>query len=155
MKKEIIIIILLLLSNIVILQVNSEPTDEEINEPYIYWFAPENSFGIESTKTVNWSFFNDFFQDYIDWNLKYKRYIYSEWTDGNQYLTIEKTWNETGFWKFNLIFNAVVDIYSARFTLIVDKVVKNFYHRSGYETYLNFTIPNSNNEVYNLSLIHI
>lgn len=108
-------------------------------KPYNYWFAPDNSFGISEMKTINWSYFKQLFNQYCDWELEYKRYSYSEWTNGNEYMTIEKTWNESGFWKFNLIFDVPVHIYSARFTFACDMVVLNYVEREGYEVWLNYS----------------
>jgi len=106
---------------------------------YHYWYAPENSFGISSTKTVNWSYFKQLFLAHTDWMLEYKRYDYSDWTDGSDYLTIERTWNESGFWKFNLIFDVPVNIYSARFTFGIDLPCLQYVERSDYEIWINYT----------------
>lgn len=108
-------------------------------EAYHYWYAPENSFGIPSTKTVNWSYFKSLFLEHTDWMLEYKRYEYSDWTDGSDYLTIERTWNDTGFWKFNLIFDVPVHVYSARFTFGIDLNCLQYVERSGYEVWINYS----------------
>ncbi|GAH06120.1 unnamed protein product, partial [marine sediment metagenome] len=106
---------------------------------YNYWYAPENSFGISSTKTVNWSYFKQLFLKHTDWMLEYKRYDYSEWMDDSDYLTIERSWNDTGYWKFNLILDVPVDIYSARFTFGIDISCLQYVERSGHEIWLNYT----------------
>ncbi len=109
-------------------------------EAYIYWYAPPNSFGIRETKTVNWSYFKQLFNSHTDWILEYKRYENSEWTEGNQYLTINKTWNTSGgFWKISLEFDVPIDIYSARFTFGCDLVVLDYVEREGYEVWLNYS----------------
>lgn len=115
---------------------SGEPND---SVAYHYWYAPENSFGIQEMKTVNWSYFKQLFLAHITWMLEYKRYESSEWTDGLDYLTIERTWNESGFWKFNLILDVPVDIYSARFTFGIDLPCLQYVERSGYEVWINYT----------------
>lgn len=117
--------------------VGDEPPLEP--EAYHYWYAPPNSFGIQETKTVNWSYFKQLFLAHTDWMLEYKRYEYSEWTDGLDYLTIERTWNDTGFWKFNLILDVPVNIYSARFTFGIDLPCLQYVEREGYEVWINYT----------------
>lgn len=115
------------------------PTKPLDVEAYDYWYAPEDSFGIRETKIVNWSFFKELFLAHTDWILEYKRYSYSDWTDGSDYLTIERTWNDSGFWKFNLILDVPVDIYSARFTFGVDLPCLQYVERSGHEVWINYT----------------
>jgi len=113
--------------------------DPPSGSPYDYWYAPPNSFGIEEMKTVNWSYFKDLFLAHTDWMLEYKRYSYNDWTDGLDYLTIERTWNDTGFWKFNLILDVPVDIYSARFTFGIDLPCLQYVEHEGYEVWVNYT----------------
>jgi len=71
--------------------------------------------------------------------LEYKRYSYSSWTDGDQYLTIERTWNDSGFWKFNLILDVPVNVYSARFTFGIDLPCLQYIERDGYEIWINYS----------------
>lgn len=124
-------------------------SDDDTPQPYFYEYMPENTFGIPYMKTVNWSYFRELFNQYCDWELEYKRYSYNEWTDGNDYLTIEKQFNETlGGWKFNLILDVPVDVYSARFTFACNLNVLNYVERDGYQVNLNYTIPGTN-ETYN------
>jgi len=120
-----------------------------IPEPYIYYTMPDNSFGSGDFKVVNWSYFKEFFKqgDSIDWLLEYKRYSYSDWTNGNQYLTIGKDWKEEGFWKITLNFSCPVDVYTARFTLGLDKSCIDSYDRDETEVLINFSIPNTD-EIY-------
>ena len=116
-----------------------QPIADEDVKAYHYWYAPEDSFGISSFKEVNWSHFKKLFNEHTNWLLEYKRYSYSEWTNGNQYLTINKTWNESGFWKFNLILDVPVNVYSARFTFGCDLQVLDYVEREGYEIWLNYS----------------
>lgn len=117
---------------------------------YEYFYAPENSFGMGNAifKNVNWTYFRQLFNQYVDWSLEYKRYSYSSWADGSSYLTIEKTWNESGFWKFNLILDVPVDIYSARFTFGVDIVVSDYIERNG--SVVEFSVPTGDGDYYNV-----
>lgn len=48
------------------------------------------------------------------WRLEYKRYSSSSWTNGNQYLSISRSY-DAGSWKFKLTFTCPVPIFSARF----------------------------------------
>ena len=88
--------------------VKQENVEDEnpIPEPYLYenFTPPSNSFGMGNTtfKTVNWSYFKQLFNQHCSWMLEYN--LGSGWQDGSEYLTIEKSWNESlGGWKFNLI----------------------------------------------------
>lgn len=88
----------------------------------------------------NTAFFQAF-RNHISWNLEYKLNENSSWTDGRQYLTIDKTFsNTTGTWKFNLILDVPVAVYSARFTFGVDVPVLEYIERSAqYQYYLNYS----------------
>ena len=108
----IIFIITILVLSIFPLTVHSDPE----GEPFLYEFVdvPDNSFGVSDywIKTVNWSYFKSLFNQYMDWNLEYKRYSYSDWVNGNEYLDIEKNWNDSlEGWKFNLILDVPVDVF--------------------------------------------
>jgi len=128
----------ILVSSTFVLSVDSDnPSDD--SPAYDYWYAPENSFGISETKTINWSYFKSLFLAHTDWMLEYKRYSYSSWTDGDQYLTIERTWNDSGFWKFNLILDVPVNVYSARFTFGIDLPCLQYIERDGYEIWINYS----------------
>ena len=106
---------------------------------YDYWYAPENSFGISETKSVNWSYFKQLFNEHFYKNARYKRYSHSEWTDGTQYLTLNKTWNDTGFWKVDIILDVPIDLYSVNISFGCDLPVLNYIERDGYEIWLNYT----------------
>ncbi len=129
---------------------NNIVADESL-EPYIYEYAPSNSFGATVFKFVNWNFFKDFFSSRLHWNMEYKRYSSSSWTNGNQYVDIVRTWNESGFWKFSLELDVPVDIYSVRFTFAMDKTVLSYVNRTDHYVYdLNVPIEGTN-EFYNVS----
>jgi len=50
----------ILVSSTFVLSVDSDnPSDD--SPAYDYWYAPENSFGISETKTINWSILNHYF----------------------------------------------------------------------------------------------
>jgi len=111
--------------------------------PYDYIYAPGSNtgtgFGHNYVKLVNWTFFKNKFQTHTNWSLEYKRYSYSSWTDGSSYLSIQKTWNDSGFWKFKLTLNVPVNIYSARFTFGIDINCLQYINRSGTEIFINYT----------------
>ena len=141
--------IVLVSSSMLLIPTSDEPPGDEPDSPaYDYWYAPPNSFGIKETKSVNWSHFKSLFNAHTDWILEYKRYSYSDWTEGNEYLSVDKTWNETGFWKINLTFTAPVDVYEARFTFACDLVVLDYVEKDGYEIWLNYSANET--EVYNM-----
>ncbi|NIQ88017.1 MAG: hypothetical protein GWN93_02585, partial [Deltaproteobacteria bacterium] len=114
-------------------------------EAYHYWYAPENSFGIQDMRTVNWSFFKEKFTKHTYWRLQYKRYEWNDWTNGNQYLTVNRTWNESGFWKINLTFTAPVDVYEARFIFACNLSVLQYVEKDDYEVWLNYSFNATEN----------
>ena len=120
----------------------------EIPEPYIYTYAPSNSFGATSFKEVNWSYFKQLFNAHTSWLLEYKRYSTSSWTNGNQYLSINKTWMDDGYWKFGLYLNVPIDVYAARFTFACDLQLLNYVDKGENQIYLNYPISNTD-EYYN------
>jgi len=79
-------------AGVMLIPVGDEPPEPLIPEPYLYeeFIAPDNSFGIGDTtfKTVNWSYFQDFFNEAFGKRVKYK--LNDVWHLGNQYLTIDK-----------------------------------------------------------------
>ena len=113
---------------------------------YINYSTPSNSFGVNSfqTRTVNWSYFKQLFTSYIDYTLEYQ-VNNGSWQNGNEYLSIDKTWHDDGYWKINQTFNNPSHEYiNARFTIVVDAVVLNYVNISGdYCYYLNYSVPDS------------
>ena len=135
--------------------VGNSSTDDEvvIPEPYLYeeFIKPSNSFGLDNTtfKSVNWSYFKQLFNAHTQWSLEYD--IGQGWQNGNQYLGVDKTWNETlGGWKINLTFTNPSSMnVKARFTFACDLVVLDFVERDGTQVNLNYTVPGTD-EVYNV-----
>jgi len=81
------------------------PLDPDI-EAYHYWSAPEHSFGISSTKTVNWSYFKQLFLAHTDWMLEYKRYEYSDTEDDKTIQQIgDEPFNNTDYLGWELLDN--------------------------------------------------
>lgn len=128
-----------------------EEAEPEV-EPYIYEheIMPENSMGPSEfiTKEVNWSYFKSFFNSHTNWVLEYKRYEWSDWTEGNEYLDIDKTWNNDGYWKINLTFFAPVDVYSARFTFACDLIVLDYVEIDETEVWMNYSANST--EIYSV-----
>lgn len=90
---------------------------------------------------IDYTDFFNLFKDHHDWNLEYKLNENSSWMDGNAYLTIGRTWIEDmGYWKFNLVIDAPIDVYMARFTFAVDLPVLDYVEKSGsYQYFLNYS----------------
>lgn len=80
----------------------------------------------------------------IFWSLDYKRYQSSEWTNGNQYLSIGKTWDEGGFWKFTLTLTVPVNIYQGRFTFACNVSILQYVERDNHTLYFNYTSSQGN-----------
>ena len=121
-------------------------SDKEVITPigdptnaYDIWNAPLQSFGIQTMKTVNWSFFKNKFQNHFYKDCMYKRYSYSPWQNGNSYVNIDKTWNATGFWKINITLDVPVDIYEVNISFGCDLPVLDYIEREGFEIWLNYT----------------
>jgi len=137
-----------------ILEASIDDTVVAVGDPpdppaYDYWYAPENSFGIDSTRSVNWSHFKQLFKNNFDYLLEYR--INDEWVEGNEYLSIGCDWqgNDSGYWKINLTFtkppSPEMDV---RFTIGMNKQVLDYVERAGqYEYWINYTANNT--EVYN------
>jgi hypothetical protein len=87
-----IIIIFGLVGSGIVLWDNSDekttPSDEVTPEPYHYFYAPENSFGISSWKSVNWSYFWSFFENNTYYKCAYFNKTSGGWTDCSDYLSI-------------------------------------------------------------------
>jgi len=122
---------------------------DETNNPFDYWYAPDNSFGISEYKTINWTYFKNLITSHSSWNLIYKRYSYSDWTNGNQYMNINLIWNESGYYKITLTFDAIVDVYDARFVFDCNLYCLDYIEKTGNEVWFNISIPNTY-EQYNL-----
>jgi len=114
--------------------------------PYDIITPPANSFGTSNMKVINWTYFRNLFQQHTNWILEYKRYSTDPWTNGNQYLTIDRQWNDSGYWKYDLILDVPVHVYSARFTFGIDVPCIKYVERSGYEVWLNYSVDD--NETY-------
>jgi hypothetical protein len=73
------------------------PTGDESKEPlklepYIYWSAPPDSFGISETKDVNISFYRSWLNSTVVWSLQ-KSTDNVHWLDCSKLLLVEKDWN--------------------------------------------------------------
>jgi len=121
------------------------PIGDEINNTpaYIYehFIPPENSFGIGETtfKTVNWSYFKQLFSNHFYKHATYKRYSYSDWQVGSEYVGIEKNWNDTGFWKINITLDIPVDLYEVNISFGCDLPVLDYVERDDTEIWINYT----------------
>jgi len=95
----------------------------------------------EEPEPVDYTPFFNAFKNHCFWTLSYKLNEDSEWADGIDYLTIEKDWIEDmGYWKFNLIIDVPVPVFSARFSFAVDLPVLDYVEKSGqYQYFLNYS----------------
>jgi hypothetical protein len=121
---------------------NTVVADEPEPSPYDYVYGPGGQgglFGCNQAKVVNWTFFKALFNAHTRWILEYKSYSSSVWTNGASYLTIQKTWNSSGFWKFNLILDVPVNVYSVRFSFGCDLPCLQYVERSGTEVWVNYS----------------
>ena len=132
-----------------VVSVGDPPLD---GEPFLYehFVPPDGSFGMGETtfKTVNWSYFKELFLAHTDWMMEYKLTSGSEWTETpyGEYWYFNRTWNESGFWKFDLILDVPVDIASARFTMGIDIPALQYVERDGWSVWLNYSV--GENETY-------
>ena len=104
--------------------------------------ARADSFGnAQEIEPMDHTGFFNALRDHTEWSLEYKRYLNSSWTDGSDYMTIEKTQiDDQGMWKFNLILDVPVRIESCRFTFGVDLPVLSYVEKVGeYQYLLNYS----------------
>jgi hypothetical protein len=128
--------------------VNVVRADDPVGQPFDYWYAPSNSFGISETKTVNYSYFKHWLNDNFGWRLEYKRYSYSDWYQDNSYMNITRVWNESGFYKITITLTVPVQVYRIRFILYGNLDVLDYLEKDGSELWINYTI--NENDVYSL-----
>lgn len=115
------------------------------SEAYFYWTAPPSSFGIKNMRFLNETFFQQKFQNHFYKDAMYKRYSYSDWQNGNQYVTVNKTWNSSGFWKIDIILDIPVDIYEVNISFGCDIPVLQYIDREGYEIWIVYQANNTEN----------
>ncbi len=127
--------------------VNNVKADETIT-PFDYYYAPDNSFGIKETKTINWTFFKNWINNNFGFRAEYKINNNDEWQLGNEYLTINKTWNDTGFYKITILLNVPIDLFSIRFIFYSNINILDYIERNNYEITFNYTF--NNDETYSL-----
>jgi len=135
--------------------------EEVVNEPYIYHFSPENSFGIDYVRELNVSYFKSLFRNNFDVTLEYNLDNgQNVWIEGNQFLDVSYDWqNDSNYWKINFTFNkpetpVTVD---ARFTVVMNLNVLNYVEAdvdNPYCYFLNYTVPNSRNPITNESEVY-
>jgi len=117
----------------------TDPPDPPVESAgYDYWYAPSNSFGMSSFKTINWTYFKQYLQNEFHYIATYK--LNDAWHDGNQYLTFNKEWNQTGgYWKLKPSVNIPVDIQGLNVTFWCNKSVLQYVERNNYEIWFNIS----------------
>ena len=142
-------------------EIGEETQDGPLNEPYIYHYAPENSFGTSNWHDVNWSFFKTLFRNNFDVTLEYNLDNgQNVWIEGNQYLDTSFEWqDDNDYWKINFTFNKPQTQYAvdARFTVVMNLNVLNYVEPDPVNPYcyfLNYTVPNSMNPFTNESEVY-
>lgn len=105
---------------------------------YHYWYAPENSFGIAETKTLNWSYWKPWLKNNFYWNLTASPNLV-DWYDANELLTINLDWDKTNASaKVTIILNttgAPTDLYY-RFELGCNFSLKSYINKSENHEYI-------------------
>jgi len=61
-------------------------------KPYIYWTAPKNSIGVDKTTDINVTFYRNWLNTTVAWNLE-KSTDNSHWINCTKLLKIKKDWN--------------------------------------------------------------
>jgi len=124
---------------------------------YHYWYAPENSFGIQEMKEVNWSYFWQLFRQHSAWQLEAWHPVLEEWVSEwqgenlNNWLNITRTRNETTNASEKITLNVTnnhptQDLFF-RFTFGIDLRVKEYINHSNWYEYV-LTYPANETENY-------
>ena len=80
---------------------NESDPQNSSNPAFEYWYAPPNSFGIQQTKSVNWSWFWKIFKQNSMWQLEAWHPVQEVWVDNwqgqnlNEWLNITRIRNES------------------------------------------------------------
>jgi len=133
----------------------SSTGDEPLNgSAYNYWYAPENSFGIQQTKNVNFTFWKKWLKQYFSYELEARPNNESEWQNANELLNVSLVFNEiNNTCKVSLVLNtsqAPKSLYY-RFTLVANRSVISHINKSvSYQ----YTINLSANATENYSLVY-
>jgi outer membrane protein assembly factor BamB len=128
--------------------------DPPLDSPaYDYWYAPENSFGIQETKTVNWSYWKSWLKDNFHWQLQGSPNGNVWYNDTLGLMEVGIDWNEiNNTAKVTLTLNttnAPQSLYY-RFELGCNASLKSYINKSSNYEYT-LTLPANLTEDYNLS----
>jgi len=121
---------------------------------YDYWYAPENSFGMQQRKSVNFTFWRSWLKKYFSYELEARQNNESAWQNANELLNVSLLFNETNnTCKVALTLNttnAPMSLYY-RFTLVANRSVISHVNKSANYTY----VLNLNaNQTENYSLVY-
>ena len=129
--------------------------DEPLNgSAYNYWSAPQNSMGIKSMVSVNFTFWRSWLKKYFSYELEARANNESQWQNANELLNVSLLFNETNTTcKVTLTLNttnAPTSLYY-RFTLVANRSVISHINKSvDYE----YTLNLSANATENYSLVY-
>ncbi len=109
--------------------------------PFDIFKSPSNSLGSKQTRTINASYFWNFFNKNSYWYLEVLDYENSSWINVTEYLKINKTRFENNlFEKIALEFNAPIT-GDYRLSFIIDKPLKSYVNKSDQFIYeLNYIV---------------
>jgi len=131
-------------------QVN--PVSENDSAAYDYWYAPSNSFGINSTKTVNWTYWKGWLNDQFYWICQ-KSTNKVSWTDGSQFLHVNTVFNDTNHSaKVSIVLNTTgaSTNYYYRFVLNCNETLRSYVNHSSLYEY-DLTLPANTTENYTVA----
>lgn len=113
---------------------------DDVVEPFLYFYAPSDSFGMNSMKTVNPLFLKQLLS-HVDWSLRYKRYSYSDWVNGDEYFGFNLSWNgSVNAYKITIGFdNPLSNVYQAEFNMSFNENILDYIEKTENEILFNYS----------------
>jgi len=125
--------------------VNAQPEDVQ---PFDYWYSPNNSFGIESCKELNDTYFQSWFIENTKYRLEGQHPVNETWLNASEYLTQSYDYNNTNnTFKITWTFTSPYTTYY-RLKYGINTNVIEYINKSSYEILLKYNV--SNNETYDV-----
>lgn len=130
-----IVTLAMIISPSVTISVGGDNPGEE--QPFIEWYAPEDSFGIQNMTLVNWSYFWKMFKQHSLWDLEIYNPQTTLWESHKEALTVQKNRSaDNTSEKITLIFDAIAPIRTDyRLTFAIDARVSEYVNKSGQHEY--------------------
>ena len=98
----------------------------QTNDPYVYFSAPENSFGLSDMSVLNWSFFWSFFENHSGWILERYDNDVDVWVVEEEVLDVSRVRSsDQSFEKVTLNFTASMSAFY-RLTFVIDAELAEF-----------------------------